>query len=147
MYTYPVVLEADDNDTVMVSFPDVPGAVSFGADEDEALTRAVDALETMFIASIGDRRHIPEPSRPHKRQRTVTLPPLAAAKVALYQTMREQGVRKAELARRLHCDFRQVDRLLDLRHRSRLDRIDAALAALGKCLEIGLRDAACPCAV
>ncbi len=142
MYTYPVVLEADDNDTVMVSFPDVPGAVSFGDDEDEALMRAVDALETMFIATIGDRRDIPVPSRPRQRQRTVTLPPLAAAKVALYQTMREQGVRKAELARRLHCDFRQVDRLLDLRHRSRLDQIEAALAALGKRLEIGLRDAA-----
>ncbi len=142
MYTYPVVLEPDDNETVMVSFPDVPGAVSFGDDEDEALMRAVDALETMFIATIGDRRDIPVPSRPRQRQRTVTLPPLAAAKVALYQTMREQGVRKAELARRLHCDFRQVDRLLDLRHRSRLDRIDAALSALGKRLEIGLRDAA-----
>ena len=142
MYSYPVVLEPDDNDTVMVSFPDVPGAVSFGDDEDEALMRAVDALETMFIAYIGDRRDIPVPSRPRKRQRTVTLPPLAAAKVALYQTMREQGVRKAELARRLCCDFRQVDRLLDLRHRSRLDRIDAALSALGKRLEIGLRDAA-----
>ena len=142
MYTYPVVLEPDDNDTVMVSFPDVPGAVSFGDDEDEALMRAVDALETMFIATIGDRRDIPVPSRPRQRQRTVTLPPLAAAKVALYQTMREQGVRKAELARRLHRDFRQVDRLLDLRHRSRLDQIEAALAVLGKRLEIGLRDAA-----
>ncbi len=142
MYTYPVVLEPDDNDTVMVSFPDVPGAVTFGQDEDEALTRAADALETMFIAYIGDRRPIPRPSRPRKRQRTVTLPPLATAKVALYQTMREQGVRKAELARRLHCDFRQVDRLLDLRHRSRLDQIDAALAALGKHLDIRLRDAA-----
>lgn len=142
MYSYPVVFEPDDNDTVMVSFPDVPGAVSFGDDEDEALMRAVDALETMFIATIGDRRDIPVPSRPRQHQRTVTLPPLAAAKVALYQTMREQGVRKAELARRLHCDFRQVDRLLDLRHRSRLDRIDAALAALGKRLEIGLHDAA-----
>lgn len=142
MYTYPVVLEPDDNGTVMVSFPDVPGAVSFGDDEDEALTRAVDALATMLIAYIGDRRQIPEPSRPRQRQRTVTLPPLAAAKVALYQTMRQQGVRKAELARRLGCDFRQVDRLLDLRHRSRLDQVDAALAALGKRLEIALRDAA-----
>ncbi len=142
MYTYPVVLEPDDNDTVMVTFPDVPGAVTFGDDEDEALMRAVDALETIFIAHIGDRHDIPKPSQPRKGQKTVTLPSLSAAKVTLYQTMREQGLRKADLARRLHCDFRQVDRLLDLRHRSRLDQIDAALAALGKRLEIGLKGAA-----
>ena len=142
MYTYPVVLEPDDNDTIMVTFPDVPGAVTFGDDEGEALMRALDALETVFIAYIGDRRDIPKPSRSRKGQQTVTLPTLSAAKVSLYQTMREQGVRKAELARRLHCDFRQIDRLLDLRHHSRLDLIDAAFAALGKRLEIGLRNAA-----
>ena len=142
MYTYPVDLEPDDNDTVMVTFPDVPGAITFGDDEDEALIRAVDALETVFIAYIGDREGIPKPSRPRKGQRTVTLPTLSAAKVSLYQTMREQGVRKADLARRLHCDFRQIDRLLDLRHHSRLDQIDAALAALGKRLDIRLRGAA-----
>ena len=142
MYTYPVVLEPDDNDTVMVTFPDVPGAITFGDDEDEALMRAVDALETVFIAYMGDRQDIPKPSRPRKDQKTVTLPSLSAAKVTLYQTMREQGVRKADLARRLHCDFRQVDRLLDLRHRSRLDQIDAAFAALGHRLEIGLKGAA-----
>lgn len=142
MYTYPVVLEPDDNDTVMVTFPDVPGAITFGDDEDEALMRAVDALETVFIACMSDRQDIPKPSRPRRGQHFVSLPPLSAAKVALYQSMREQGVRKADLARRLHCDFRQVDRLLDLRHRSRLDQIDAALAALGKRLEIRLKGAA-----
>ncbi len=142
MYTYPVVLEPDDNDTVMVTFPDVPGAITFGDDEDEALMRAVDALETVFIACMSDRQDIPKASRPRKGRKTVTLPSLSAAKVALYQTMREQGLRKADLARRLHCEFRQVDRLLDLRHRSRLDQIDAALAALGQRLEIGLKGAA-----
>ena len=142
MYTYPVDLEPDDNGTIMVSFPDVPGALTFGDDEDEAMMRAVDALESVFIAYIDDRHDIPKPSRPCKNQRTATLPSISTAKVALYQTMREQGLRNADLARRLHCDFRQVDRLLDLRHHSRLDRIDAALAALGKRLDIGLRDAA-----
>ncbi len=142
MLGYPVKLTQDDNDTVMVTFPGVPGAITFGDDEDEALMRAVDALETIIIAYIDDRRDIPKPARPRKGQRTVTLPTLSAAKVSLYQTMREQGVRKAELARRLHCDFRQIDRLLDLRHHSRLDLIDAALGALGKRLEIGLRNAA-----
>jgi antitoxin HicB len=61
-----------------------------------------------------------------------TLPAMSAAKVALYQAMRAQDVRKAELARRLGVHLPQVDRLLDLRHASRFDQIDSALRALGK---------------
>ncbi len=46
------------------------------------------------------------------------------------------------LARRLGCDPKDVRRLLDLMHRSRLDRLEAALAALGKLFVIEVRDAA-----
>jgi antitoxin HicB len=56
--------------------------------------------------------------------------------------MREAGLRKADLARRLGWHVPQVDRLLDLRHASRIDQIEAALAALGKRLVIAVRDAA-----
>ncbi len=141
MYSYPVTLTPDE-DTIMATFLDMPEGATFGDDEAEALMRAVDALETGIIGRMSDGEDVPKPSRPAKGQPTVTLPTLSAAKVALYQTMRAQGVRKAELARRLHCDFSQVSRLLDLRHHSRLDQIDAALAALGKRLEIKLGDAA-----
>ena len=37
------------------------------------------------------------------------------AKTALYEAMREQGVGRAELARRLRWHLPQVDRVLDLR--------------------------------
>ncbi len=36
MLAYPVKLEADDNRTVLVTFPDVPEAITFGADEAES---------------------------------------------------------------------------------------------------------------
>ena len=141
MFTYPVTLERDDNDTILVSFPDVPGAYTFGEDEAEALARAVDALETVFIARMSDRQPIPAPS-PAGRRRSVTLPPLSAAKVALYGAMREQGVSKAELGRRLGWHMPQVDRLLDLRHASRLPQLEQALRALGKEIVVEIRDAA-----
>ena len=142
MYSYPVILAPDDNDTVLLTFPDVPGAVTFGDDEEDALARGVDALETMIIGLMADRQDIPMPSRPKPGQRTVTLPALSAAKVALYQAMRAQSVRKAELGRRLGLHMPQVDRLLDLRHASRLDQIETALRVLGKSLVIEVRDAA-----
>lgn len=141
MLTYPVDLEQDTNGTLLVTFPDFPEAVTFGDDEGDALLRAVDALETVLAARIGDRADIPAPS-PAAGRPCVVLPALTAAKVLLYQAMREGGVRKADLARRLGWHGPQVDRLLDLNHASRLDQIEAALAAHGKRLSIELADAA-----
>src|SRR3954468_12926166 len=56
---YPVDLAADDNDTILVTFPDVPGAITYGDDEDQALANAVDSLESILSALITDRRDIP----------------------------------------------------------------------------------------
>jgi antitoxin HicB len=64
-----------------------------------------------------------------------------AAKVALYQAMRAQHVGKAELARRLHWHLPQVDRLLDVRHASRIDQLEAGLGAVGKRLTLTIEDA------
>jgi antitoxin HicB len=53
------------------------------------------------------------------------------AKAALYDAMREHGVGRAEFARRLRWYLPQVSRVLDLRHASRMEQVEAALAALG----------------
>src|SRR3972149_1069045 len=82
-----------------------------------------------------DGRSIPVPSH-EPPGRVAVLPPLAAAKIALYEAMRNAGVRKAELARRLRWHMPQVDRVLSLRHGSRLEHLEAALAALDHRLEM-----------
>lgn len=58
----------------------------------------------------------------------------------LYEVMRKQGVRKADLARRVRWNPSQVDRLLDLHHASRLDQIEQALSSLDKRLVVNVRD-------
>lgn len=138
---YPVELIHEDNGTVTVIVPDLPGVHSYGEDEDEALLRAVDAMETMLAAMIADREPIPAQSSAQGRP-TVALPPLTAAKVGLYTAMRESRVGKAELARRVGWHLPQIDRVLDINHASRLDQIETALAALGKTLEVEVRDRA-----
>ena len=84
------------------------------------------------------RQPIPSPSAPQHGAMapTVSLPPLLVAKVELYNTMLGQQVNKAELGRRLHWHLPQVDRVLDVRHASRLDQLEQALAAVGKRLEL-----------
>lgn len=142
MYRYPVRLEADDNDTLLATFPDLPEAATFGETEQQALLHAVDAIVSALSHRIDQREDIPEPSKPKRGQRVVLLPPLVVAKLALYQAMRAQGVSKAALARRLGMHGPQVDRLLNLQHRSRLDHLTRALAALGKRVAIEVLDAA-----
>lgn len=132
MLRYPVELEEDDG-TILVTSPDLPELTTFGIDEAEALARAVDALDEAIAARIHLGQEIPSPS-PGNNQ--VTLPSLTAVKVILYQGMKDQGIGKAELARRLGWHLPQVDRVLDVNHRSRLDRMDAALGAIGQRLEV-----------
>lgn len=135
---YPIDLRPDDNGTLLVTFPDVPGAITYGTDEGEALANAVDALETIFSGLITDRRDIPRPSRPRGRK-TVFPSLLGSLKISVYRAMRERGWRKADLARALSLNPRQIDRLLDLRHGSTVAQLEQALLACGKRVEVDLR--------
>jgi len=142
MLRYPVRLSRDSNGTVLVDVPDIPEAQTFGQDREEALLRAVDAIETALMGYIEDRERIPIPRSSVKSKNAVTLPALTQAKIALYSAMRAGKIGKAELARRLNCHLPQIDRLLDLNHASRLDQLEAAFRALGKRLEIHISEAA-----
>lgn len=136
---YPVTLTPDDNDTVLVTFPDVEGAVTFGDTIEEALTRAPEALATILEAYIKDRRPIPPPSARRTKYR-VTVPALVEAKIRLYEAMRAAKVGKAELGRRLDWHLPQVDRLLAMTHGSKLEQLEAAFGALGKRLVVTVED-------
>jgi antitoxin HicB len=141
MLRYRVKLSKDTNDTILVEVPDVPGAVTFGEDRAEALLRAPDAIESALMGYIDLRRNIPVP-RAGGRGPFATLPALTEAKLALYTAMRTARVSKSELARRMNIHMPQVDRLIDLRHASRLDQLEAAFHALGKRISVQVSEAA-----
>ena len=132
MLAYPITLEVDDG-TLLVTSPDFPELTTFGDDREEAIARAVHALEEAIAARIHDRKDIPTPSQ---GETYAVLPTLTSVKVMLYQGMRDQGIGKAELARRLGWHMPQVDRVLDVQHRSGLEQMDAALAAIGRRLYV-----------
>ena len=132
MLAYPIALE-DDDGTMLVTSPDFPELTTFGDDREEAVARAVHALEDAIAARIHDRKDIPTPSQ---GETYAVLPTLISVKVMLYQGMREQGIGKAELARRLGWFLPQVDRVLDVQHRSGMDMMDAALGAIGRRLHV-----------
>jgi len=134
MYSYPVTLQ-QDGDTILVTFPDVPEAITFGADRDEALLQAQDALDTALEMIVDGDRPIPTASAVDSRP-TVSPSALVQAKLGLIIAMQRQNIKKSTLARRLGWHMPQVDRVLDMRHASHLRQIEQAATALGCHLDI-----------
>lgn len=139
MYKYPVTLTPLDNGDVMASFLDVPEALTYGENESFALEWAQDALHVALAGYMDDHLDIPAPSAPLPDQPTVNPSPLVALKLALYQAMRDQGISQLRLASLLHCDARQVRRLLDLDHQSTVKQLMDAAEVLGFHLDFDLR--------
>ena len=137
---YPVRLETGDEGAVLVSFPDIPEALTEAATEAEALAEAGDCLIAALGGYVDGRRDIPSPS-PARGRKLVALPALAAAKIALYRAMRERGVSNAALARKLGTVEGSVRRLVDLDHRSHIGQVETALHALGRRLVVATRAA------
>lgn len=131
MFDYPVTVHHEAG-SVWVSCDDVPELASAGDTEEEALLDAIDGLETALSMYVERKVPIPLPSRAAPGQQVVCLPALTAAKAALWNAMQAQGVNKAEMARRLGVNRPQVDRLVDLLHRSKIEQVEHALAVLGQ---------------
>jgi len=137
MFAYPVTLKADGKTGgFVVSFKDIPEAITQGETKEEALRMAAEALETAMDFYVENSRIVPEPSKTKRGQKCVELPASVSAKVLLLNEMVKQKVRSAELARRLQTTPQEVNRLTNLRHTSRIDRIAGAMKALGKTLEV-----------
>jgi antitoxin HicB len=142
-FVYPATLTPDMKDGgFVVTFVDVPEAITQGDDRTDALREAADCLEEAIANRIVMGLPLPLPSPLKKRRCAVPLPAQTAAKAALYVALQEAQVTKAELAKRLGCDEKEVRRLLDPRHPSKLPRIESALAAVGQRLVVGLQAAA-----
>lgn len=125
----------------VVTCRDVPEVTTQGDTMDEAKAMAIDALATVLSARCGPKDW-PVASAPMADEIVVTLPPLLAAKVALWASMNEAEVSNSELARRLGVTEGVVRRLLNFRHRSHIGQLEAALAALNKRLVVDVEEAA-----
>src|SRR5262245_62798263 len=112
-HAYPFTLIPDEDGRLVVAFPDVKGASTDGADETIAVANAADCLTAALIGYVRSREPIPRPS-PARGRRTIALPPLVAAKLALYSAMLEQRIANADLADRMGTSEAEVRRLLEI---------------------------------
>ncbi|GEO82637.1 type II toxin-antitoxin system HicB family antitoxin [Pararhodospirillum oryzae] len=141
MYTYPIHLEPAEEGGFVVTLPDLPGCITEGDSHEEAVHNAVGAARALLAALVRDREDIPLPS-PANGRPVARLPALDTLKLRLYLEMRAQDVSQSDLARRLGKTPKDVWRLLDLTHASRMDQIEAAFGALGLVVTTDVRKAA-----
>jgi antitoxin HicB len=140
-FAYPYELTAQPEGGFTVTFPDVPEAITQGETEEEAAEMAEDALVTALSFYTDDAQPLPDPS-PAAGRKIAHVPPLVAAKLMLHDAMITGGVSNVDLARRLGVDEKIVRRLRDPLYKSRIDRVDKALRALGKRIEVTVRETA-----
>ena len=107
-----------------MTFLDLPEVITQGDDTPDALCQGADCLEEAIAGRI--RRHdgIPEPSAVRPSNYAIALSAQMAAKAALYLALCQAGITQVQLAKRLHCDEKEVRRLLDPRHASKLSSLD-----------------------
>jgi antitoxin HicB len=133
---YPATFTPAEEGGFVVTFRDIPEAMTQGDTEEEARFMALDVLVFALEDYFDNKRPIPAPSKPEENDRLVALPTSVAAKVLLLNEMLRQRVTSAELARRMKTRPQYINRLTTLSHPTKIDTIAAALTALGRDLDI-----------
>ncbi|UEB98691.1 type II toxin-antitoxin system HicB family antitoxin (plasmid) [Pseudomonas sp. HN2] len=140
MYQYPLELHTEPTG-VWLSCPDVPEMNASGDTLGEAFAEALNGLESALSLYVEQRRKIPAASPAQDPALVLRLPALTVAKIMLWNAMCDEGVSRAELARRLGVSRQMVDRLVDFLHASKIEQVERALGLLGRRLSLVLEAA------
>jgi antitoxin HicB len=137
MYAYRAVFEPGERRGIVVAtFPDVPEAITQGRGEADARMMAADALGLALLTYVGAGRRLAAPTKGEGLSISVAAD--VAAKLAVLSAFSESGISKRELARRLGKDEKEIRRILDPMHPTKLGPLSAALEALGRRLVVGV---------
>ena len=141
-FAYPAHLARDEAGRILVGFRDLPACHTDGADRQEALAEAADALAAELLTRADGGETMPPPSAARPGDVLIAVPADLAAKIALRALLPRRGLSQVRLAAELGCDEKAVRRLLDPRHASRAEALDRALAVLGATRTVTITDGA-----
>jgi antitoxin HicB len=140
VYQYAAEFSPAEEGGFVVTFPDVPEAITQGETIKECIEESADALDEAIIGRINTGEDIPVPSKARRGQYLIPVPAQTAFKAALYEEVRNSNSTKVELAAHLGIDEREVRRLLDPHHASKLPRIAEILERVGKRIVVQVED-------
>ena len=141
-YTYGALFERGAKSGIVVTFPDVPEAITQGRDEAEARSMATEALGMVLLTYLEQDRPLPKPTKRRKALAAINVEPEVAAKLAVIEAFKTARITQAELAARLGKDGREIRRILDPNHATKLPALSQALEALGQRLVVGVEEIA-----
>jgi antitoxin HicB len=137
-FVYHALFELADERGIVVTFPDVPEAITQGDDEADARAVAEEALALALLSYPKRGLPLPVPGHSGGGLMPIFVRPEDAAKLAVLDAWRQLGISKSELARRLGKDEKEVRRILDPMHPTKLPALETALRSLGRRLVIGV---------
>ncbi len=140
-YVYRAEFERGSRRGYVVSFPDVPEAITQGRAMADARAMAEEALGLVLLTYLQRGMPLPKPRARGRSLIEITVAPEVAAKLAVLEAFRAAGISKSELARRIGKDEKEVRRILDPKHATKLPALTAALRAMGKRLVVGVVEA------
>ena len=136
-FNYPAKFKHDKEEGgFIISFRNIPEAITQAETIEDCFAEAADCLEEAIAGRIDDDLIVPKSSKPRRTEHLILVPAHTAIKAALYLAMVEKEVNKSELARRLNVDVREVRRMLNPHHGTKLPAMEQALEALGKHIEL-----------
>jgi len=136
MFAYHYTMTPDDNNTLLIEFPDVPEAAAVADTESDAAEQASEGLEAALQIYVDTRR--PLPAVEFTNGPAATLKASIVIKLFISDEMVKQGMRKADMARAMNLHTPQIDRMLSLGHSTKIDTLEAALAVMGRRLAVSL---------
>ena len=136
-FVYPARFQRDrETDGFVVTFRDVPEAITQGESPESCLEAGAGALQAALEGRIMSNLDVPQASAARRGERAIAVPIQTALKAALYLEMRQTGTTRAELARRMGIHEREARRMLDPYHPTKADRLEQALASLGRHVQL-----------
>ena len=140
-YAFPcdIVLDEEEakataREAYVITFPDVPEAITGAWSWQETLEMAEDCLAVALSFYVDNGEDLPAPSPLADGQVLIAVPIIVAAKLTLYTAMREHGITDADLAAMLGLDNNAVQRLLNPYRFSHISQVERALKAVGRSL-------------
>jgi antitoxin HicB len=143
-YAYPSKIVRAREGGWLITFRDFPEGHSQAEEGQDVIDIAEGLLQACVEARLLDGIEVPEPSATRTGEVVVGVPLETATKAALFSAVAATGDSRLALAKALRMDEKEVRRMLDPRHPSKLPRLARVLKALGKELRVTMVDATKP---
>lgn len=138
-YRFAVTLESDPDGGLLATFPDVPEAITYGDDREDAIRSAQEALAVALFGYLKEGRPVPM----SRRRTGLLIAPQTTdvLKIAVVEAWLDSGLSKSEFARMLGINEKEARRILDPDAATKADRLEEALSVLGRKIHIAVEAA------